>query len=98
MSIKLIKEGVRGIVLVYMDKLFENKCIWLYVILYFVRILLYIVMIEDLFYNLCFWIINGFKISLSLFWKNLLGDFILKKFLIWRFELVLKCFNIKLYM
>lgn len=96
MSIKLIKEGVMGIVLVYMDKLFENKCIWLYVILYFVRILLYIVMIEDLFYNLWFWIINGFKSSLSLFWKNLLGDFILKKFLIWRFELVLKCFNIKL--
>lgn len=76
MSIKLIKEGVMGIVLVYMDKLFENKCIWLYVILYFVRILLYIVMIEDLFYNLWFWIINVFKSSLSLFWKNLLGGFI----------------------
>lgn len=87
-----------GIALVHMDKLLENKCTWLYVILYFARILLHIVMIEDLSYNSCLWIINDPKISSSSFRKNLPGDSILKKSLIWRFELVLKCFNIKLHM
>lgn len=51
MSTKLTKEGVMGIALVHMDKLLENKCTGLYVILYFARILLHIVMIEDLSYN-----------------------------------------------
>lgn len=51
MNTKLTKEGVMGIALVHMDKLLENKCTRLYVILYFARILLHIVMIEDLSYN-----------------------------------------------
>lgn len=96
MSTKLTKEGVMGIALVHMDKLLENKCTWLYVTLYFARILLQIVMIEDLSYNSWRWIINGPKSSSSSFWENLPGDSILKKSLIWRFELVLKCFNIQL--